>query len=550
MSSTNSDYSKERAELQAILDSGIFARSPNLQKFLVFVCEKYFAGAVDEIKEYLVAVEALGRPADFDQKRDSIVRVEAHRLRKRLDEYYRGPGATSTVQIRLASGSYVPQFVAAAGTAREPADRPPASETAGRAEIVTGSNAGNAHTVPILVDPDLGAPSPNAPEPARRRWRLLPMEAAAVLVLVGVGLWYATRVGTDPDAATRAAVANVAPRSMPGGEPGDAPVTGPQPVRILAGSPFSSFVDRFGQTWTGDAYFDGGSALENKLGPLHFTALPEIYQFRREGEFSYKVPLDPGVYELRLHFVEPIFGEENLAGGGETSRLFSVYLNDELVLHEFDILADAFGAANANVKVFRNVRPGEDGRLHIDFRPGMHESPVVSGIELLPMPPGATQPVRIVASERGFTDQHGNYWSADHYVSGGRFVRRGPISHPDFDGMLFQGERYGNFTYMVPVAKDGKYRVRLYFCERWWGPNTHAGGGVGSRRFDVFVNGRALLVDFDLFQQAGGTDQPILREFSGVTPNAQGKLILQFVPRQNYAMLNALEIWDEASRNP
>lgn len=77
------------------------------------------------------------------------------------------------------------------------------------------------------------------------------------------------------------------------------------------------------------------------------------------------------------------------------------------------------------------------------------------------------------------------------------------------------------------------------------GPETQAGGGVGSRRFDVFVNGRAILSNFDIFAQAGGTGIPVMREFTNLKPNAQGKLIIQFVPRENYAMVNAIEVIDE-----
>ncbi|MCW5962484.1 MAG: hypothetical protein KIT83_00490 [Bryobacterales bacterium] len=558
MAGVESNFAAERAELQALLDSGVFVRSPNLQKFLIFVCEKYFAGAIDEIKEYLVAVEALGRPADFDQKRDSIVRVEAHRLRKRLDEFYRGPGAQHAMRIELASGSYVPQFVpnpyAPAGVA---SNGLPAATTKGTHAIVADDMDGFAAAgtevgprFPLTIDGNDWEAAPGERPPSQ--WRLFVIAAVSVLILV-VGLasytrsyWYRGSAGSQAADGTVAGelaedpgLANVPTRTV--GAPDR-----PEPVRILAGSPFSSYVDRFGNTWTGDSFFQGGNGVETKLSALNFTALPELYQYRREGEFSYSIPVATGTYELRLHFAEPIFGEENLAGGGETSRLFGVWLNGEPLLREFDILADGFGAKNANIKVFRNVKPAPDGRIHLDFRPGMHESPIVSAIEVIPVEPGRIHPVRVVAGERGFTDKFGNYWSADHFVNGGRFVRRNAVAHPHLDGNVFLGERYGNFTYMIPVAADGRYRVRLYFCERWWGPDTHAGGGVGSRRFDVFLNGRVLLSDFDIFQQAGGGDKPLIREFRGVKPNAQGKLLLQFVPRQNYAMLNALEVLDES----
>ena len=56
-------------------------------------------------------MEALGRPADFDQKRDSIVRVEAHRLRKRLREYYEADGADHAIRIDIPPGQYAPRFL-------------------------------------------------------------------------------------------------------------------------------------------------------------------------------------------------------------------------------------------------------------------------------------------------------------------------------------------------------------------------------------------------------------------------------------------------------
>src|SRR3954463_10099033 len=94
-------FQKERSELNALLDSGLFSRAPSLENLLKYVCEKHFEGHSEAVKEYNIAVEALGRPADFDQKRDSIVRVEAYRLRRRLNDYYSGPGAEHAVHILI-----------------------------------------------------------------------------------------------------------------------------------------------------------------------------------------------------------------------------------------------------------------------------------------------------------------------------------------------------------------------------------------------------------------------------------------------------------------
>src|SRR5690348_2860379 len=108
---TPTDFTQERHEVERVLSSGIFHRAPNLALLLTYVCSKYFEGTADQIKEYNIAIDALGRPADFDQKRDSIVRVEAHRLRKRLREYYETEGAGHEVHIEIPPGQYAPQFL-------------------------------------------------------------------------------------------------------------------------------------------------------------------------------------------------------------------------------------------------------------------------------------------------------------------------------------------------------------------------------------------------------------------------------------------------------
>src|SRR5580693_3250247 len=124
------DFVQEKNELQSVLDSGIFNRAPNLAHVLTYVCSQYFEGAAEQIKEYNIAVEALGRPAGFDQKRDSIVRVEAHRLRKRLREYYEADGASHSVRIDIPSGQYAPQFVRQRPSLPAPGEEPVVAQAA------------------------------------------------------------------------------------------------------------------------------------------------------------------------------------------------------------------------------------------------------------------------------------------------------------------------------------------------------------------------------------------------------------------------------------
>src|SRR5262245_21687951 len=101
----------EKDELRAILSSRYFFRSPSLAQFLSYICERYFQGESDQIKEYSIAVDAFGRSPDFHPKEDPIVRVEASRLRKRLKEYYSDEGSDHPVQLTLPPGQYVPVFL-------------------------------------------------------------------------------------------------------------------------------------------------------------------------------------------------------------------------------------------------------------------------------------------------------------------------------------------------------------------------------------------------------------------------------------------------------
>jgi hypothetical protein len=85
----------------------------------------------------------------------------------------------------------------------------------------------------------------------------------------------------------------------------------------------------------------------------------------------------------------------------------------------------------------------------------------------------------------------------------------------------------------------------MKFCEAWFGADRPGGGGVGERLFDVFFNGRILLGNFDVFKEVGSL-RAIDKTFKGLVPNMQGKLTFSFTPTRNYAMINAIEVLDEA----
>jgi TolB-like protein len=99
-----------RAQLDRILASPQFAGSARMARFLRYVVERALAGEAERLKEYVVGVEVFDRGNDYDPRVDSIVRVEAGRLRGKLEEYYREAGNSDALCILLKKGSYAPVF--------------------------------------------------------------------------------------------------------------------------------------------------------------------------------------------------------------------------------------------------------------------------------------------------------------------------------------------------------------------------------------------------------------------------------------------------------
>ena len=99
-----------RAALDRMLASQVFVNAGRLSRMLRFVVERTLDGQGDQLKEYLLGVEVFDRPSDYDPRMDSIVRVEARRLRAKLAEYYEGDGAGDALRIRIAKGGYAPAF--------------------------------------------------------------------------------------------------------------------------------------------------------------------------------------------------------------------------------------------------------------------------------------------------------------------------------------------------------------------------------------------------------------------------------------------------------
>ncbi len=110
---TTPSPSEVRAQLIRILASPGFANAERMRRFLTFTVEAKLRGEQDQIKEFTIGREVFDRDGEYDPRTDPIVRVEARRLRTRLDEYYAAVGAADPVRIELPKGSYVPALHAA-----------------------------------------------------------------------------------------------------------------------------------------------------------------------------------------------------------------------------------------------------------------------------------------------------------------------------------------------------------------------------------------------------------------------------------------------------
>lgn len=122
------DISKEDASnaLLRVCGSPGFATNERLRLLLQFIVKETLEGRGDRIKAYTIATAILNRPASFDPQKDSIVRIEATRLRRELEHYYLGPGRNDRIIISIPKGAYVASFSMAGQPDGQPA---PAAES-------------------------------------------------------------------------------------------------------------------------------------------------------------------------------------------------------------------------------------------------------------------------------------------------------------------------------------------------------------------------------------------------------------------------------------
>jgi hypothetical protein len=389
MSATND----ERQELERAVE--LLGRSTRHGRLLAYLGDKYFQRQEAQLTEFNLATEFFGRPADrFDAGQDAVVRVEVHRLRKKLRDIYEKGAGTHGLRISLPAGSYVPEF-----------SRTPQPLSHGDPVLTPAVPA----PVAPLPTPETVESAP--PLPGRKKTVLYLVAAIAVIAAAGIGTWMLTRSATrDPLPAASGAAATPVNTVGEGASLTE--------VRLMAGYNGSDVIDSAGARWTSDRFFSGGGALPNNGRVVKRTSRTFLYANWRGGEFAYNIPLQSGVYEMRLFFLSASReGEERLAD-------FNVFMNGQPLLTSYDAYASTQSGNYADEVVFKDVRPDKDGVLKLWFLNAIDTS-LLNAIEIVPGVPGKLRPIRIITQPMSFVDQKGQRWRADDYFLGG--IRSGEI---------------------------------------------------------------------------------------------------------------------------
>lgn len=114
-----------RAQIERILQSETFHSSAVLRRLLRFLADKALSGEADQLNEYSIGVDALGKPPNYDPRQDAIVRLHIGRIRQKLGDYYRNEGREDPLILELPKGRFKLKWDVRPTPAAEPAKTAP-----------------------------------------------------------------------------------------------------------------------------------------------------------------------------------------------------------------------------------------------------------------------------------------------------------------------------------------------------------------------------------------------------------------------------------------
>jgi len=112
---------EKRQAVALVLRSETLARADQLRRFLRYICEMEETGRAEEITEYGIGLNALGRPANYSPSEDSGVRVSARALRQKLERFYSTEAPETRLRVGLRKGGYTPYYYEVAPSVPAPA---------------------------------------------------------------------------------------------------------------------------------------------------------------------------------------------------------------------------------------------------------------------------------------------------------------------------------------------------------------------------------------------------------------------------------------------
>jgi hypothetical protein len=279
--------------------SKVFRNAPALQRLLHYLTAAAVNGTAEQLKEYTIGSEVFGRGSGYDPKIDTVVRVEMHRPREKLREYYEADGAGDAILIDIPKGHYLPHFeIRAPSTLGPPSRHPPEGDSS-----LTGTERPE---VRIAEQADGKGAAVHSPLPRRK----LAVAVAFLLFISGlaVGAWWGKSVGKDRSPHASSILA-AAPATKP-----DAPV------------------QEFWRSFLGN---DTAPIIGYPDAVFLIDETNDLFRFRRGASDARGAPVDPHLARqlasnpFLVERAGPLFYEDGYTGTGELegiallSRLFT-----------------------------------------------------------------------------------------------------------------------------------------------------------------------------------------------------------------------------------
>ncbi|PIY65432.1 hypothetical protein COY91_02380 [Candidatus Shapirobacteria bacterium CG_4_10_14_0_8_um_filter_39_15] len=280
---------------------------------------------------------------------------------------------------------------------------------------------------------------------------------------------------------------------------------------------------------SGDTGYTKGQTY-SVTNPISNTDNQALYQTERYNMDEYRFNIPNGNYVITLKFAEIYFMCNKI-----NCRVFNVDIENQRVLTNFDIFKETGALYKAIDKTF--VVSVNDGQLNINFQTITNASKI-SGIQIVsggtPTPTLTPSPSPLTAIMVNVGGSAYGNWKADMgYTDGQTYSVTNPIANTN-DQALYQTERYNMSAYRFNIP-NGNYSVTLKFAEIYFMCNK-----INCRLFNVTIENQMVLINFDIFKEAGALYKAIDKTF--ITNVSDGQLNINFTTIKNASKISGIVI--------